>query len=310
MTEQTQALTKAQHYNFNKLQKRIRRNTGQAIADFNMIEDGDRIMVCLSGGKDSFTMLDILMSLQKSAPVSFSLVAVNLDQKQPGFPEHILPEYLASLGVDYQIIEEDTYSIVQDKIPEGKTTCSLCSRLRRGILYRTAKALGATKIALGHHRDDILETLFLNMFYGGKMKGMPPKLVSDNGEHVVIRPLAYCREKDIIKYADMRGYPIIPCNLCGSQPNLQRQNIKQMLNGWDKQFPGRIETMFRAMQNVVPSHLADFELFDFKSINRDSGVINGGDIGFDKEPLPQPSIADEDIVTEFDPSLMLDVTNL
>ncbi|MCG3764689.1 tRNA 2-thiocytidine(32) synthetase TtcA [Vibrio cincinnatiensis] len=310
MIEQTQALTKAQHYNFNKLQKRIRRNTGQAIADFNMIEDGDRIMVCLSGGKDSFTMLDILMSLQKSAPVSFSLVAVNLDQKQPGFPEHILPEYLASLGVEYQIIEEDTYSIVQDKIPEGKTTCSLCSRLRRGILYRTAKALGATKIALGHHRDDILETLFLNMFYGGKMKGMPPKLVSDNGEHVVIRPLAYCREKDIIKYADMRGYPIIPCNLCGSQPNLQRQNIKQMLNGWDKQFPGRIETMFRAMQNVVPSHLADFELFDFKSINRDSGVINGGDIGFDKEPLPQPSIADEDIVTEFDPSLMLDVTNL
>lgn len=310
MTEQTQALTKAQHYNFNKLQKRIRRNTGQAIADFNMIEDGDRIMVCLSGGKDSFTMLDILMSLQKSAPVSFSLVAVNLNQKQPGFPEHILPEYLASLGVDYQIIEEDTYSIVQDKIPEGKTTCSLCSRLRRGILYRTAKALGATKIALGHHRDDILETLFLNMFYGGKMKGMPPKLVSDNGEHVVIRPLAYCREKDIIKYADMRGYPIIPCNLCGSQPNLQRQNIKQMLNGWDKQFPGRIETMFRAMQNVVPSHLADFELFDFKSINRDSGVINGGDIGFDKEPLPQPSIEDEDIVTEFDPNLMLDVTNL
>ncbi|MGC9423313.1 tRNA 2-thiocytidine(32) synthetase TtcA [Vibrio sp.] len=310
MTEQTQALTKAQQYNFNKLQKRIRRNTGQAIADFNMIEDGDRIMVCLSGGKDSFTMLDILMSLQKSAPVSFSLIAVNLDQKQPGFPEHILPEYLASLGVEYKIIEEDTYSIVQEKIPEGKTTCSLCSRLRRGILYRTAKALGATKIALGHHRDDILETLFLNMFYGGKMKGMPPKLVSDNGEHVVIRPLAYCREKDIIKYADLRGYPIIPCNLCGSQPNLQRQNIKQMLNGWDKQFPGRIETMFRAMQNVVPSHLADFELFDFKSINRDSGVINGGDIGFDKEPLPQLKPDDEDTVTEFDPSLMLDVTNV
>ncbi|NAW67952.1 tRNA 2-thiocytidine(32) synthetase TtcA [Vibrio sp. V27_P1S3P104] len=310
MTEQTQALTKAQQYNFNKLQKRIRRNTGQAIADFNMIEDGDRIMVCLSGGKDSFTMLDILMSLQKSAPVSFSLIAVNLDQKQPGFPEHILPEYLASLGVEYKIIEEDTYSIVQEKIPEGKTTCSLCSRLRRGILYRTAKALGATKIALGHHRDDILETLFLNMFYGGKMKGMPPKLVSDNGEHVVIRPLAYCREKDIIKYADLRGYPIIPCNLCGSQPNLQRQNIKQMLNGWDKQFPGRIETMFRAMQNVVPSHLADFELFDFKSINRDSGVINGGDIGFDKEPLPQLKPDDEDMVTEFDPSLMLDITNV
>ncbi|NLS12577.1 tRNA 2-thiocytidine(32) synthetase TtcA [Vibrio sp. SM6] len=310
MTEQSQERTKAQQYNFNKLQKRIRRNTGQAIADFNMIEEGDRIMVCLSGGKDSFTMLDILMSLQKSAPVSFSLVAVNLDQKQPGFPGHILPEYLASLGVEYKIVEEDTYSIVQDKIPEGKTTCSLCSRLRRGILYRTAKELGATKIALGHHRDDIIETLFLNMFHGGKMKGMPPKLVSDNGEHVVIRPLAYCREKDIIKYADMRGYPIIPCNLCGSQPNLERQNIKHMLNDWDKRFPGRIETLFRSMQNVVPSHLADFELFDFKSIDRDSGVINGGDIGFDKEQIEPMKFDDEDIVQEFDPSLKLDVTNL
>lgn len=310
MTEQIQERTKAQQYNFNKLQKRIRRNTGQAIADFNMIEDGDRIMVCLSGGKDSFTMLDILMSLQKSAPVSFELIAVNLDQKQPGFPEHILPQYLEQLGVEYKIVEEDTYSIVQDKIPEGKTTCSLCSRLRRGILYRTAKELGATKIALGHHRDDILETLFLNMFYGGKIKGMPPKLVSDNGEHVVIRPLAYCREKDIIKYANMREYPIIPCNLCGSQPNMQRQNIKQILNGWDKQFPGRIETMFSAMQNVVPSHLADFKLFDFKSINRDSGVINGGDIGFDKEEMPILALEDEDSVMEFDPSLKLDVTNL
>jgi len=310
MTEQIQERTKAQQYNFNKLQKRIRRNTGQAIADFNMIEDGDRIMVCLSGGKDSLTMLDILMSLQKSAPVSFELIAVNLDQKQPGFPEHILPQYLEQLGVEYKLVEEDTYSIVQDKIPEGKTTCSLCSRLRRGILYRTAKELGATKIALGHHRDDILETLFLNMFYGGKIKGMPPKLVSDNGEHVVIRPLAYCREKDIIKYANMREYPIIPCNLCGSQPNMQRQNIKQMLNGWDKQFPGRIETMFSAMQNVVPSHLADFKLFDFKSINRDSGVINGGDIGFDKEEMPILALEDEDSVMEFDPSLKLDVTNL
>ncbi|KYN84593.1 tRNA 2-thiocytidine biosynthesis protein TtcA [Vibrio cidicii] len=310
MTEQIQERTKAQQYNFNKLQKRIRRNTGQAIADFNMIEDGDRIMVCLSGGKDSFTMLDILLSLQKSAPISFSLVAVNLDQKQPGFPAHVLPEYLESLGVEYKIVEEDTYSIVQDKIPEGKTTCSLCSRLRRGILYRTAKELGATKIALGHHRDDILETLFLNMFYGGKIKGMPPKLVSDNGEHVVIRPLAYCREKDIIKYADMVGYPIIPCNLCGSQPNLQRQNIKMMLNDWDKRFPGRIETMFRAMQNVVPSHLADFELFDFKSINKDSGVINGGDIGFDKEDVPNVVADEDDVVQAFDPALKLDVTNL
>lgn len=235
---------------------------------------------------------------------------VNLDQKQPGFPAHILPEYLESLGVEYKIVEEDTYSIVQDKIPEGKTTCSLCSRLRRGILYRTAKELGATKIALGHHRDDILETLFLNMFHGGKMKGMPPKLVSDNGEHVVIRPLAYCREKDIIKYADLRGYPIIPCNLCGSQPNLQRQNIKQMLNEWDKRFPGRIESMFRAMQNVVPSHLADFELFDFKSVDKDSGVINGGDIGFDKEEIPTPELDEDDRVQEFDPSLQLNVTNL
>lgn len=310
MTEQTQERTKAQQYNFNKLQKRIRRNTGQAIQDFNMIEDGDRIMVCLSGGKDSFTMLDILMSLQKSAPISFSLVAVNLDQKQPGFPGHILPEYLESLGVEYKIVEEDTYSIVQDKIPEGKTTCSLCSRLRRGILYRTANELGATKIALGHHRDDILETLFLNMFHGGKMKGMPPKLVSDNGEHVVIRPLAYCREIEIIQYSEMREYPIIPCNLCGSQPNLQRQNIKQMLNDWDKRFPGRIETMFRAMQNVVPSHLADFELFDFKSIDKNSGVINGGDIGFDKEEMPTQTVQNPDMVHEFDPSLQLNVTNI
>ncbi|MDD9157588.1 tRNA 2-thiocytidine(32) synthetase TtcA [Aliivibrio sp. S4TY2] len=300
-------LTKAQQYNFNKLQKKIRRNTGNAIVDYNMIEDGDRIMVCLSGGKDSFTMLDILMSLKKNAPISFDLIAVNLDQKQPGFPSHILPEYLEELGVEYKIVEEDTYSIVQDKIPEGKTTCSLCSRLRRGILYRTAKELGATKIALGHHRDDILETMFLNMFYGGKLKGMPPKLVSDNGEHVVIRPLAYCREKDIIKYADMRNYPIIPCNLCGSQPNMQRQNVKQMLNTWDKQFPGRIETMFTAMQNVVPSHLADFNTFDFKSINRDSGVINGGDIGFDKEEMPVQPIDADDAVAEFDPSLKLDV---
>ncbi|MDA9556117.1 tRNA 2-thiocytidine(32) synthetase TtcA [Vibrio sp.] len=310
MTETNKELTKAQQYNFNKLQKRIRRNTGQAIADFNMIEDGDRIMVCLSGGKDSFTMLDILMSLQKSAPVNFELIAVNLDQKQPGFPEHILPEYLDQIGIQYKIVEEDTYSIVKDKVPEGKTTCSLCSRLRRGILYKTAKQLGATKIALGHHRDDIIETLFLNMFHGGKMKGMPPKLVSDNGEHVVIRPLAYCREKDIIKFSEMRQYPIIPCNLCGSQPNLQRQNIKHMLNTWDKQFPGRIETMFTAMQNVVPSHLADFDLFDFKSINSDSGVINGGDIGFDKEELPIVASPQEDNVHSFDPNLSLDIKNL
>jgi tRNA 2-thiocytidine biosynthesis protein TtcA len=310
MAEQNKPQTQAQRYNLNKLEKRIRRHTGQAIADFNMIEDGDRIMVCLSGGKDSYTLLDILISLQKIAPVSFSLVAVNLDQKQPGFPEHILPQYLENLGVEYKIVQEDTYSIVQDKIPEGKTTCSLCSRLRRGILYRTAKELGVTKIALGHHRDDIIETMMLNMFYGGKLKGMPPKLVSDNGEHVVIRPLAYCREKDIIKYANGKDFPVIPCNLCGSQPNLQRQNIKQMLNGWDKQFPGRIESMFRAMQNVVPSHLADNELFDFKSIDRHSGVINGGDIGFDKEDIPVFTLDDEDMVVEVDPSMVLDVTNL
>ncbi|AZL84816.1 tRNA 2-thiocytidine(32) synthetase TtcA [Aliivibrio salmonicida] len=303
-------LTKAQQQNFTKLQKKIRRNTGKAIADYNMIEDGDRIMVCLSGGKDSFTMLDILIGLKKSAPISFDLIAVNLDQKQPGFPTHILPEYLDTLGVEYRVVEEDTYSIVQDKLIEGKTTCSLCSRLRRGILYRTAKELGATKIALGHHRDDILETMFLNMFYGGKLKGMPPKLVSDNGEHVVIRPLAYCREKDIIKYADLADYPIIPCNLCGSQPNMQRQNIKQMLNTWDTQFPGRIESMFTAMQNVVPSHLADFNTFDFKSINRDSGVINGGDIGFDKEEMPVQPVDIDDAVTEFDPSLKLDIVNV
>lgn len=227
-------------------------------------------------------------------------------RKQPGFPEHILPEYLESLGVPYKIVNEDTYSIVKEKVPEGKTTCSLCSRLRRGILYRTAKEIGATKIALGHHRDDMLETLFLNMFYGGKMKGMPPKLVSDNGEHVVIRPLAYCREKDIERYTEMKAFPIIPCNLCGSQPNLQRQVIKEMLRDWDKRYPGRIETMFTAMQNVVPSHLADFNLFDFKSIDKESGAINGGDIAFDKEDLPNSPVSSEG-ASEFDPGEKLDI---
>ncbi|MDU7619629.1 MAG: tRNA 2-thiocytidine(32) synthetase TtcA, partial [Escherichia coli] len=230
-------LSKKEQYNLNKLQKRLRRNVGEAIADFNMIEEGDRIMVCLSGGKDSYTMLEILRNLQQSAPINFSLVAVNLDQKQPGFPEHVLPEYLEKLGVEYKIVEENTYGIVKEKIPEGKTTCSLCSRLRRGILYRTATELGATKIALGHHRDDILQTLFLNMFYGGKMKGMPPKLMSDDGKHIVIRPLAYCREKDIQRFADAKAFPIIPCNLCGSQPNLQRQVIADMLRDWDKRYP-------------------------------------------------------------------------
>ncbi len=247
----------------NKLQKRLRREAGQAIQDFRMIEAGDRVMVCLSGGKDSYTMLEILMNLQKSAPVPFELIAVNLDQKQPEFPEHVLPEYLSGLGIEYHIIEKDTYSIVRDKVPEGKTTCGLCSRLRRGILYNFAEEHRITKIALGHHRDDLLETLFLNLFYGGKMKSMPPKLFSDDGRNTVIRPLAYSREKDIARFAALRQYPIIPCNLCGSQENLQRQVVKEMLQAWDKQHPGRIETMFRAMCHVEPSHLADPRLYDF-----------------------------------------------
>ena len=286
-----------QIYNLNKLQKRLRRHVGEAIADFNMIEEGDKIMVCLSGGKDSYSLLDILLNLRASAPIHFDIIAVNLDQKQPGFPSDVLPAYLESIGVPYKIVEEDTYSIVKEKIPEGKTTCSLCSRLRRGILYRTASELGATKIALGHHRDDILETLLLNMFFGGKLKSMPPKLVSDDGKHVVIRPLAYCKEKDLIRYADWKAFPIIPCNLCGSQENLQRKAIKQMLQEWDKRFPGRIETMFTALQDVIPSHLLDNKLFDFKSINSTSGVIDGGDIAFDKpqfEPLPTLDIEGTD----------------
>ena len=285
-----------QAYNFNKLQKRLRRNVGNAIADFNMIEDGDRVMVCLSGGKDSYTLLDILLNLRLNAPINFEIVAVNLDQKQPGFPEHILPEYLQSIGVEYKIVEENTYGIVKEKIPEGKTTCSLCSRLRRGILYRTATELGATKIALGHHRDDMLETLFLNMFYGGKLKSMPPKLISDDGKQIVIRPLAYCKEKDIEKYSIAKQFPIIPCNLCGSQPNLQRQVVKEMLQKWDRQYPGRIETMFSAIQNITLSHLCDPKLFDFKGIKRGQ-VPEGvdGDIAFDKEDLPAiPTFTDED----------------
>ena len=273
-------------YSFNKLQKRIRRHTGQAIADFNMIEEGDKVMVCLSGGKDSYTMLDVLLYMQRVAPIKFSIVAVNLDQKQPGFPEHILPDYLSQIGVDFKIVEEDTYSIVVDKVPEGKTTCSLCSRLRRAILYRTASELGATKVALGHHRDDMLETLFLNMFYGGKLKAMPPKLVSDDGKQIVIRPLAYCSEKDIARYSSIMEFPIIPCNLCGSQENLQRKAIKSMLNDWDKRFPGRIESMFNAMQNITPSHLADKTLFDFAGLKTQDSPYTDGDIGFDPPVIP------------------------
>lgn len=265
-----------------KNQKRIRHFTGKAIADFNMIEDGDKVMVCLSGGKDSYTMLDLLLYKQKIAPISFSIVAVNLDQKQPGFPEHVLPEYLSQLGVEFEIVEEDTYSIVVDKVPEGKTTCALCSRLRRGILYKTASRLGATKIALGHHRDDMLETLMLNMFYGGQLKSMPPKLVSDDGKHIVIRPLAYCSEADISEYSTNKGFPIIPCNLCGSQENLQRKNIKSMLQDWHNRFPGRIENMARALQNVVPSHLADNRNFDFENLSTQATPYANGDIGFDQ----------------------------
>lgn len=286
-------------YSFNKLQKRIRRETGKAIQDFGMIEDGDHIMVCLSGGKDSYTLLDTLMYLQRVAPIKFSLVAVNLDQKQPGFPEHVLPNYLDSLDVDYKIVEEDTFSIVKDKIPEGKTTCSLCSRLRRGILYRTAKELKATKIALGHHRDDMIETLFLNLFHGGKLKSMPPKLASDNGEHIVIRPLAYNKEKDIEQYSQAMEFPIIPCNLCGSQENLQRKQIKQMLNQWDRQFPGRIESIFTAMQNVAPSHLADNNLFDFLSVMADGVAKEDGDKAFDNEPIQNKQfVASDDYDSE------------
>jgi tRNA 2-thiocytidine biosynthesis protein TtcA len=252
----------------NKLQKLLRRNVGRAIADFNMIEHGDKIMCCLSGGKDSYAMLDILLNLQKHAPVEFDVIAVNLDQKQPDFPEHVLPNYLTSIGMEYYVIERDTYSVVKEKIPEGKTTCGLCSRLRRGILYDFAEAQQCTKIALGHHREDILETFFLNMFFGGKLKAMPPKLKSDDGRNVVIRPMAYCREKDIARYARLKDFPIIPCNLCGSQEDLQRQNIKMMMQDWDRRFPGRLENMFRALQNVIPSHLADTQLYDFNELAR------------------------------------------
>lgn len=288
----TDLLDKKAKTNFNKLQKRLRRHVGEAIADFNMIEEGDKIMVCLSGGKDSYTLLEILIGLQKSAPVNFELVAVNLDQKQPGFPEEVLPNYLKSVGVPYEIIEEDTYSVVKSIIPEGKTTCSLCSRLRRGIIYSWAEKNGITKIALGHHRDDIIETLFLNMFFGGKMKSMPPKLKSDDGKHIVIRPLAYCKEKDIAKFAKLKEFPIIPCNLCGSQENLQRKNIKMMLQDWDRKYPGRIETIFKSISNVAPSHLTDTNLFDFVSLSQET---TEHDTLFDAPDIQAPDIErDED----------------
>ncbi len=259
-------LSRKEKTEFNKLQKRLRRNAGNAIVDYNMIEAGDRVMVCLSGGKDSYAMLDVLISLQHSAPVEFELIAVNLDQKQPGFPEDVLPEYLGRLGIPFYILEKDTYSIVKEVVPEGKTTCGLCSRLRRGSLYGFASEIGATKIALGHHRDDIVETLFLNMFFNGKLKAMPPKLLSDDGRNVVIRPLSYCKEKDLAAYADYKEFPIIPCNLCGSQDNLQRVQVKQMLAEWERQYPGRTESIFRSIRNVAPSQLADLELFDFGSL--------------------------------------------
>ncbi|NVK32779.1 MAG: tRNA 2-thiocytidine(32) synthetase TtcA [Gammaproteobacteria bacterium] len=275
--------------NFHRLQRRLLRDTGKAIADFSMIEDGDRVMVCLSGGKDSYTLLELLGILRERAPIDFSIVAMNLDQKQPGFPPEILPAYLESIGVEYHIETEDTYSIVTDKIAEGKTMCSLCSRLRRGIIYRVATELGATKIALGHHRDDILETFFLNMFFGGTLKTMPPKLVTDDGRHTVIRPLAHCAEVDIAKYARYREYPIIPCNLCGSQENLQRQNVKAMIQAWEAEYPGRSSSIYRSLSKVVPSHLLDTELHDFSQL-----AANGvSDPLFDRDATPTaPKLVD------------------
>lgn len=283
-----------------KLEKKLRGKVGKAIADYTMIEESDVVMAAISGGKDSFAMLDILLMLQKVAPVKFKIIAVNLDQKQPGFPEHILPEYFESLDIPYYIVDKDTYSIVKEKVPEGKTTCSLCSRLRRGTLYSFAEEIGATKIALGHHMDDIVETLFLNMFHGARLKSMPPKLRSDDGRNTIIRPLAYCREKDLIQFAEFRGYPIIPCNLCGSQENLQRQNIKAMLSSWDKVSPDRIENIFKSLKNVSPSQLADTALFDFNNLPIDR-TAEKSDYEFSKETVSS---------TNIDESLIIDVTNV
>jgi tRNA 2-thiocytidine biosynthesis protein TtcA len=279
-------------FEMNKLSKRLHHQVGQAIADFSMIEEGDKVMVCLSGGKDSYTLLEILMNLQQRAPIRFELVAVNLDQKQPDFPEHVLPEYLAKVGVPFHIENQDTYSVVKKLIPEGKTMCSLCSRLRRGILYRVAGELGATKIALGHHRDDMLQTLFMNMFFGSKMKGMPAKLVSDDGRNVVIRPMAYVAEADIEVWSKHRQYPIIPCTLCGSNEGAQRQQIKAMLRDWDKRFPGRIDNMFTALGNIVPSHLMDRNLYPFQTIKATGVPDAGGDVAFDEEEVCAPPATD------------------
>jgi tRNA 2-thiocytidine biosynthesis protein TtcA len=280
----------------NKLEKRLLRLTGRAIMQFNMIEAGDKVMVCLSGGKDSYGLLDVLLLLRERAPIDFEVVAVNLDQKQPGFPDEVLPEYLRRKGVAFHIAAQDTYSIVKRVIAEGKTMCSLCSRLRRGILYRVAGELGATKIALGHHRDDILGTFFLNMFYGGTLKAMPPKLVSDDGKHIVIRPLAYVEEADLARYAEVKGFPIIPCNLCGSQVNLKRQEIKRMLMEWEKRFPGRVENTFNALARVTPSHLMDKRLFDFSGLRAEGRPDTGGDIAFDEPPCSSDEEAAADAI--------------
>jgi tRNA 2-thiocytidine biosynthesis protein TtcA len=286
-------LSRLQAFNHNRLAKKLTRLATKASFDFAMIDEGDKVMVCLSGGKDSYTLLDVLLTMQEHAPFRFEIVAVNLDQKQPGFPEQVLPEYLEAMGVAYRIQKQDTYSVVKRLVPEGKTMCSLCSRLRRGALYRLARELGATRIALGHHRDDILTTLFLNMFFGSKLKAMPPKLVSDDGSNVVIRPLYYCREKEIAAYAASRAFPIIPCTLCGSQENLQRKIVKEMLQEWDRKHPGRLDNMLRALGNVVPTHLADPQLFDFSTLRANGAAVPGGDVAFDDEPL---AIAPLDVV--------------
>jgi tRNA 2-thiocytidine biosynthesis protein TtcA len=283
-----------------KLEKKLRNRVGKAIAEYNMIEESDVVLAAISGGKDSFAMLDILLSLQKAAPIKFKIIAVNLDQKQPGFPEHILPDYFESLDIPYYIVDKDTYSIVKEKIPEGKTTCGLCSRLRRGTLYSFAESIGATKIALGHHMDDIVETMFLNMFHGAKLKAMPPKLRSDDKRNVVIRPLSFCREKDLIKFAEFRNYPIIPCNLCGSQENLQRQSIKSMFSDWEKVSPNRVENIFNSIKNISPSQLADTNLFDFTNLPIDR-----------TEPRKEYEFSEAEVSSSnIDDSMIIDITNL